>query len=335
MSMFSKILTVFNVLAAIAFLAVAGLDYGKRQTWAYSIFRHELAINGLPLDEKDDSWRPGTPVYRDLTKNTVTDLFKFSGGNPVYTQLEAVAAMKNSVMSAIDSATDEVAQRKAIAAFWLPLLEQLSHREKVMGWIDINSKTKLPVTELKNQLGIVIESVSDDIKSNTSADYRKMRVADLLVNLNPTGDPQLRERAQVIVGLNQYTLAMDRQATNLFAMVGLMQQTVREEQGVFVRQWEELQPRLVVLNEQLKADTARLDQQTKLLEGHNLLYQARRAERDELAEQLRQLGENATAEGGKLAKLQQQLFDLERDLAAARVNNETLEGQIRAKELGQ
>src|SRR5438105_2771952 len=57
MAMFGKILAVLNVLAAIGFLVVAGVDYDKRQNWAYSHYTHQLVVFGLPIVKYDDSWR--------------------------------------------------------------------------------------------------------------------------------------------------------------------------------------------------------------------------------------------------------------------------------------
>ena len=44
--------------------------------------------------------------------------------------------------------------------------------------------------------------------------------------------------------------------------------------------------------------------------------------------------DKAGVEQANLAKLQQQLFDLQREIATARVENENLEASIRSKEIG-
>ncbi len=53
MSLLGKILALVNILAAVGFIYLAASDYGKRQQWSYAVYRHDLAINGLPLDEKE------------------------------------------------------------------------------------------------------------------------------------------------------------------------------------------------------------------------------------------------------------------------------------------
>jgi hypothetical protein len=65
-----------------------------------------------------------------------------------------------------------------------------------------------------------------------------------------------------------------------------------------------------------------------------LLFQARRAERDALAEELRQARARAASEAVNLAAVQRQLFDLQRDVATARANNERLEAEMRGKDPG-
>jgi hypothetical protein len=40
MSALGKLLAVLNVLAAIAFVVIAGMDWGQRQRWAYAAYLH-------------------------------------------------------------------------------------------------------------------------------------------------------------------------------------------------------------------------------------------------------------------------------------------------------
>lgn len=331
MSTLGKILIILNALAAIGFFVIAGMDYRARQNWAYAVFRHELAINGLPLDDKDDSWRPGRPLVKDLTSDTINKMFAGSGGNPVRTQLDAVNAAKVSAIQAIDGAAaqNEKAGRDAVLAIWRPLLKLGYERERLAEEV-----RKRSMDELKGNVSQLFDEVASFIKSDAAVETKRAKVADLLYNFNPTGDPGLRDRAQAVVGLTEYIGAADRQASNLFAMSTRLDQILREESAIFARQYQELLPKLDQLNEQLKADAGRLEHQKKLFEQHNQLYQARKTERDDLLEQLRQAGDRAAAETTNLATLQSQLFQLQRQIAAAREANEKLEGQIRTKELG-
>lgn len=329
MSLLGKVLTILNALAAIAFLAIAALDYQARNQWTYAVFRHELAINGLPLDDKDDSWRPGRPIIRDISAKTADELFRAAGGSPVKTQLDAVKQARQTAMDFIESAGDETTKRTHIAAVWLPLIPHSYARENAVAAI----RTR-PVAELTAAVGGLFDTVVADIQGGSSVDFKRMRVADLLYNFNPGVDPQLRERAQAVLGLDAYVQAADRQARNLYGQLARLEQIVREDSDNFARLHQQLLPRLTLLNDQLKADKARLDQYRKALEQHNLLLAARTAERDELTAQLQKARAAAAAETQQLAAVQQQLFAIQREIADARDRNEKLEGQIRTRELG-
>jgi hypothetical protein len=52
-SALTLILIVLNVAAALGFGYLLLLDYDKRQAWSYAVFRHDLALWGLPLDEDE------------------------------------------------------------------------------------------------------------------------------------------------------------------------------------------------------------------------------------------------------------------------------------------
>ena len=116
MSMLGKILAVLNVLAAIAFFVIGGMDYGARRAWSYSAFRHELAIRGLPVDAADDYGRPdGRPVVRDLTDTALKEVFQSAGGAPESTQVAEVQRVKKQVLGDVEGAGDDTAKRYKIA----------------------------------------------------------------------------------------------------------------------------------------------------------------------------------------------------------------------------
>ncbi len=333
MSLLGKVLTILNALTAIAFLVLAGMDYSARNNWAHAVFRHKLAIHGLPLDDKDDSWRPGRAIVKDVSDKTLAELFARAGGGPSKTQLAAIAFAKTQALELIDAGKDDQEKRKRVALVWLPLIKHASFRDNASKAI-----AATPIDQLRANVEGLFDEVTADLNKpqndKTTADHRRMKVADLLYNFFPGEDEKLRERCLAVVGLEAYVAAADRQATNLFGMIQNLDQLLREESAAFARQYQDLLPKLVLLNDQLKADRARLDQQKKFFEQHNLLYQARKAERDELQDQIGRQSELATAETTSLATLQQRLFDLQREIAAAREANEKLETQIRTKETG-
>ena len=54
MSLIGKLLAILNVLAAVAFVVIAGMDWQQRERWAYTVFRHDLFVDGLPIDDKEN-----------------------------------------------------------------------------------------------------------------------------------------------------------------------------------------------------------------------------------------------------------------------------------------
>jgi hypothetical protein len=52
--MLAGVLIVLNIVAALAFTFLLVMDYSKRQAWSYAVFKHDLALSGLPLAEETD-----------------------------------------------------------------------------------------------------------------------------------------------------------------------------------------------------------------------------------------------------------------------------------------
>ncbi len=52
MTWLGKILAVLNIVATLAFVYLAFQDFAKREAWAYANYVHDVAVNGLPLDDK-------------------------------------------------------------------------------------------------------------------------------------------------------------------------------------------------------------------------------------------------------------------------------------------
>ena len=86
MSLFGKILALCNILGAVAFVVMGFMDYATREKWAYANYVHDVALSGLPLDDKqlDDH---GSPLKGNLSDGTKKEWF---GGSPVSTQVEEV-----------------------------------------------------------------------------------------------------------------------------------------------------------------------------------------------------------------------------------------------------
>lgn len=359
MSLFAKILTGLNVLAAIALLIIAGKDYGLRQSWAKAVFLNELAIQGLPLEADDGAWplplgsaqqaaagdrhhtwrAPGRRLIDDLGPETLNSAFR-GAGEPVQTQQEELERIKAQVLNDIDGAANEREKRQKLAAYLLPLAVDIAERDKLSDWIAPNSKTTLSIDRLRGDLEARINDALRPIELNPDSETRFTRemkrrdIAHLLYNLNPTGDANQHARVLAVIGLEAYTREASAQAANLVQMGNRVQSGLDDEQAAFVRRYEALIPDLNLLSGRLKATEARLQEQKKLIAQHQGLLNVRKAEVAELNQQLDKATKEAAAEMVALAAIQKQLFDLQRELANVLDANGGLERKIRGVEQG-
>jgi len=335
MTLFAKILTIVNVLAAIAFLVIAGKDYGIRQSWARAVFLHEIAIHGLPVDDTDDSWRPGTPIAKDLSPGLLKDIYGSAPGEQFRTQQQELERVKDDILGIVDSAPNDNAKRMELASYLLPLMQSGEERDRFLGFLQQRSRT--PIQDLRDALVFRIDSALAPVgagEGRQSLETKRREIAHLLYNLNPTADVEQRKRVQAVIGLEEYVREASSQASNLIQMAQRVQAAIGEEQAIFIRQHEALIPQLHLLSDQLKAKEAWVKEQKKLSEQYTGLLNSRKAEADELGKQLDTATKEAAAEMVALAAVQKQLFDLQRDLARVVASNQGLERQIRDKELG-
>lgn len=137
---FAKFLVFMNFVAACAFLYIATIDYNARRPWAYEVFLGELAIDGLPLDERDPGPRRiDIALFEDLDESghpTLRQLFANAGGNPpekggnlIHTQQEEVAYQKDRINKLLNEEKEDDRKRDMIRDLILPLTRTLEERE--------------------------------------------------------------------------------------------------------------------------------------------------------------------------------------------------------------
>jgi hypothetical protein len=128
MSVLGKILAFLNVLAAIGFICVAAMAYGKRQSWSHAVLRGDLMIHGLPLDAKEVD-PEGQVLVDRVGEETQRQLFAQAGGTPVATQEAEVERVRGRVNSFIGSAGTPPQQLGQLARILMPFAETNSQRE--------------------------------------------------------------------------------------------------------------------------------------------------------------------------------------------------------------
>jgi hypothetical protein len=326
MSTFGKVLAVLNVLAAIGFLVLAGMDYNKRQSWAYSYFRHQLALNGLPLDATDDSWRlPGQSISSQFGKDANKELF---GGSGPTTQDDEVKSLVKALRDAVEQAPDMNAKRAIIGEHLLPGLSRAEDRDV----------TIRDLQQLKDQggvdklLGRFEGLAAKALNTQADRETRRRAIADFLYNFEYT--PTRHQRVQNIVGLDQYVAAAERQTTRMRDAIARNRRVIADEQTAFVAQYQAIPPELNDLAGKLQTLETKLTEQKALVQKHEALRNDRMAEAMNLNRQLDTEKQSAAKEYAALAALQQELFGVQRDWAEAQARNQQLEQELRAKETG-
>jgi hypothetical protein len=128
-SLIRTILTVLNVVGAITFMAMAGMDYSKRQAWSYAVLLHDVSINGLPLDnnELNDNNEKIADLMGETGKNDA-----FAGQpRPVATQLEEITYVKGRLDGAITASPDRRTQLLTLVRLLTPLALSETQRERL------------------------------------------------------------------------------------------------------------------------------------------------------------------------------------------------------------
>lgn len=150
MSMLGKILAGLNILGAAAFVYVAALDYGKRQAWAYAVYRHDLFIHGIPVDDEQLN-HEGNKLTTYLNDETKRELF---GGRPVTTQTQEVSDLYKRLQGKI-AAVQEVRRQLAVyARVLLPLARTNRDRERMISYLTYLTDDKgVGLARVKKLLG--------------------------------------------------------------------------------------------------------------------------------------------------------------------------------------
>jgi hypothetical protein len=90
------VLIFLNIVAALGFTVLLVMDYTKRQAWSYAVFKHDLGLMGLPLEEEDNVpsasrvVMPRQELDADMLKKAFSERPQTKGGDtfmPVTLQL--------------------------------------------------------------------------------------------------------------------------------------------------------------------------------------------------------------------------------------------------------
>jgi hypothetical protein len=127
MSLTGKIFAILNIVAAAAFLVVAGMDYSQRHRWAYSVYRHQLLVDGLPIDDAEKD-AEGKARVADFDEPWFAEMFQRAGANPVKTQQQEVQNLQRTVMSRVDNPDGKGTRTQKLARYVTALAENYQQR---------------------------------------------------------------------------------------------------------------------------------------------------------------------------------------------------------------
>ncbi|HTU20048.1 MAG TPA: hypothetical protein VMG10_18430 [Gemmataceae bacterium] len=134
MSIFGKILAIFNVFAVVGVLALMAMNYAKRLSWEYAVFRQDLMINGLPVDKNEKDERQ-QPIFENISAKTQQDLFKqASPSTPVATQKDELDRVQNQLRTQYQGAGDKKKQIAELARILAPMADSSEQRQRMFSY---------------------------------------------------------------------------------------------------------------------------------------------------------------------------------------------------------
>jgi hypothetical protein len=352
MSVFGYFVAGLNIIAAGAFLYLAAMDYSVRQAWAYTLYRYELAQNGMPVD-KTETDEHGQPKYLNMSDALRAEL---AGDENILTQEDALEARRREIQAKIDDSNiksslgdPRVAGEKVpkYVEVLLPLARNAREREYL--YVQLPQKDPAKFAQQFNEH-------FDRAKGQKDRDEKRRAISQLLVALVdvlPTEDEKNQRRAEAnkppaqrsdptanptyqrmlnIVGTEAAAAAADEQAHVLIDMAAEVK--VDRDWARFrfadahdgrLRGLEDLDKDFLIAKDQLEEKQAAAKRAEELADAQKKLHDKYVAL---LAEQQDKTAELLT----RLARIQEELFIVRVELRDANRKNQELEQQIRSSE---
>ncbi len=284
MGLLGKILAILNVLAAIGFLAVAVMDYGKQRAWSTLVFQEDLLRDGLPLDDTEKDFN-GEVISKKIGTYTLQQLL--TGGQPVTTQVAEVRQRQSALNDAINQAGGEPEQRAKMAEILLPIATSFGDREEMKRRI-----AKEPMDQLQGEDGPFKTAFREAIEGKAdpkikgpgvdqaaphalSAELRRQAIAHLLFNL---GDkPQnYDQRLQGVIGMKAFLQEAVNQLAVNKELLDAYELAIRKESQPFELNHRELLAQILASAERLQDQRAVLQKQEENRDVHNSLVAKRK-----------------------------------------------------------
>lgn len=341
MTIFGKILIVCNLLMTAVFVYVASVDWAKRYTWAYAVYRDELRINGLPVDKIETDPIEGVVLVDKLSENTLSQLFQPVGGNPVSTQREEVERVAKELQQAVDAQPDEKAKRALLKQVFMPLARTSGDRYAVQERYD-----KAPFDELYGDMqALFAEAGTGELTDEGAVPARqplkpivkqllprdkRQSIAHLLYNLKTS--EEAHARLIVVIGLKAFNEEAKLQADNLEIASGTVRYAILGDRANFEVEYRKVLDDIRDIADSYGGRVFYLENQLKLKKDHTELRDSR-AKNVEDAKAALKVARDKMVDNLKLqAKEEDSLFESQLILATTASDNERKEREIRGLE---
>jgi predicted nucleic acid-binding Zn-ribbon protein len=331
MGTLGKVLAICNVLAGIAFIAVAALDYGQRQAWSFLVLQQDFVLNGLPVDDGDKD-AEGEPQVKYMTPLMQSKL----GIQGVKTQKEEVDKRHAALQQEIQSPANEDEKRKKLEAILVPLARTLGEREDLRRQIH---DTATKIDDLLMKPDGPFESAFRDALSGagqpgTAADVgsqKRRAIAHLLIGTSQT--PADYQRTILVVGATNYTRELDNQSAALRDMVPELQRTIAGDRSAFEVAHKALIQQIIALAERVRDAEENIDKQKELLQKHKGLVERRQGDVADLTKRIADARAATEAALQEQTRLEKQLFAADTKVAEEEKKNQQFEREIKSREL--
>lgn len=352
MSLLGKIFVLLNTLLAFGLGVVLLQDLGVRKNWSYLVFRQDLVLNGLPLDE-DETTKTNINIKSNLEaldNGALNGIFQDAGGplkhegKVVLTQVDEVKRMHKK----LDDKEKEIEGSDKKARFLAKVL-----LENAITYVDRRKYDDLinkadPKT-LSDEYTALRESVDNLFLSSEPREKSRLpqqasiisksesrtAIAALLLSLYQAVDDGSEEslrRLVVVVGPDYASKAFDGHAVVLTRAFDNLESQLNREEANFVSEHRELLSEMLRRSKRIKQIEGfkleydeRIKTQKTLLEREKLLLAKLEKELEEQRELTDKLVSN-------FHLISERLFTVHKNLQGVRVGNEDQEKKLRAVE---
>jgi hypothetical protein len=319
MSIAGKVLAVFNVLAALAaFIYFLPTAWGTRQSWAYAYYRHELVLDGLPLD-KEEKDTEGRALVDKMSDTTRRQLFQ-TAGTPVDTQTAEIDRIRGTMEEAkalevLKNMARTGAERDEVFAF--------EQGEKSN--LDKAERDRLQ-EKFRDPKALVFEEV------DKAKDPSSKRAAIARVLFNAYTDEEKEKRLPVVIGLREFAREVNLEADAVVAMTARVRRGMARDLTSFEASYPQLIKDIQVIAEKIEDAKKQLEVQEGLSKSHNTLVMKRTSDVAEIKKSIYEAKQATQRAMTALANEQKLLFQAEAEVGKRAKENEDMEKEIRRKE---